>query len=279
MGECESRMEDRDPFELPYADGRGRAEELVLQLDGFAGPIDLLLTLAREQKVDLTKISILHLAEQYLAFVQEVRTVRLELAADYLVMAAWLAYLKSKLLLPAEEEDGEEPSGAEMAAALKFQLRRLEAMREAGSRLLSLPRLGRDVFAQGAPAGIEVVTRTVHDASLFELLSAYGAIHRRGKATPLTIEPSTLYTVDEALRRLRAMLGSAPDWTTLFSFLPQGFGDDGSLESRSAIAATLVAGLEMARAGAVQLRQDGHFGPIYIRRNQRQASGPRDTGL
>ena len=125
-------MEDQETFEQPYPEHRGQAEELVLQLDGFAGPIDLLLTLAREQRVDLTKISILHLAEQYLAFVQEVRRVRLELAADYLVMAAWLAYLKSKLLLPVEEEDGEEPSGAEMAAALKFQLRRLEAMREAG---------------------------------------------------------------------------------------------------------------------------------------------------
>lgn len=268
-------MEDQETFEQPYPEHRGQAEELVLQLDGFAGPIDLLLTLAREQRVDLTKISILHLAEQYLAFVQEVRRVRLELAAEYLVMAAWLAYLKSKLLLPVEEEDGEEPSGAEMAAALKFQLRRLEAMREAGSQLLTLPRLGQDVFAQGAPAAIEVViTRTVYDVSLFEFLSAYGAIHRRGKATPLTIELSTLYTVDEALRRLRTMLGSTPTWKALLSFLPQGLGNDDSLESRSATAATLVAGLEMARSGTLQLRQDGHFGPIYIRRNQRQLSGP-----
>ncbi len=263
-------MENEDPFEQPYPEARHQAQELVLELDGFAGPIDLLLTLAREQKVDLTKISILHLAEQYLAFVQQARRVRLELAADYLVMAAWLAYLKSRLLLPAQEQDGDEPSGQEMAAALQFQLRRLEAMREAGARLLARPRLGRDVFARGAPEGIRVVARPVYDASLFELLSAYAGIHRRGKATPLTIEPSNLFSADDALQRLRAMLGTAPEWTTLMSFLPSDLADDGSLVRRSAVAATVVAGLELAKSGAAQLRQDGPFGPIYIRRNTRR---------
>lgn len=245
------------------------AAALVLNLDGFEGPIDVLLTLARDQKVDLTKISILELAEQYLVFVNEARRLRLELAADYLVMAAWLAYLKSRLLLPADEE-GEEPTGEEMAAALAFQLQRLEAIREAGENLFQRALLGRDVFARGAPEGIRVVTKSVYEASLYELLQAYGAIQRRGgKATPLRIEQMELYTMDQALERLERALGALPDWATLASFLPDGLK---GLKRRSAIAATFLASLELARSGRMQLRQDGRFGPIYVRRNPEPAS-------
>jgi segregation and condensation protein A len=244
------------------------ASQLVLNLDGFEGPIDVLLALARDQKVDLTKISILELAEQYLVFVNEARRLRLELAADYLVMAAWLAYLKSRLLLPADAAD-EEPSGEEMAAALAFQLQRLEAIREAGEALFARALLGRDVFARGAPEGVRVVTRSVYEASLYELLQAYGAIQRRGKAEPLRIEQMELFTMDEALERLERALGALPDWSTLMSFLPEGLR---GLKRRSAIAATFLASLELARSGRMQLRQDGRFGTIYIRRNPDQVA-------
>ncbi len=249
-------------------DGTGEGEPmaagLVLNLDGFEGPIDVLLALAREQKVDLTKISILELAEQYLVFVNEARRLRLELAADYLVMAAWLAYLKSRLLLPVEAE-GEEPSGEEMAAALAFQLQRLEAIREAGEALFARGLLGRDVFGRGAPEGVRVVTRSVYEATLYEMLQAYGAIQRRGtRDQPLRIDQVELYTMDEALERLERALGALPDWSTLMSFLPEGLK---GLKRRSAIAATFLASLELARSGRMELRQNGRFGEIFIRRN------------
>ena len=185
-------MDVDDDFESASGEIRTDSSVFVLRLDGFEGPIDLLLTLARQQKVDLTKLSILQLAEQYLEFVEQARTHRLDLAADYLVMAAWLAYLKSRLLLPADEADQEEPSGAAMAAALQFQLLRLEGMRDAAVRLFARPRLGLDTFARGAPDGIRLTTRPVYDANLFDLLSAYGAIQRReDDPAPLTIVPVT----------------------------------------------------------------------------------------
>jgi len=254
----------------PDAAGVERAQALVLDLDGFAGPIDLLLTLARDQKVDLTRISILALAEQYLAFVAEARRIRLELAADYLVMAAWLAYLKSRLLLPAEAV-GEEPTGAEMAAALQFQLQRLEAMRNAAEKLMARPRLGRDVFPRGAPEGLRVVTLGVLDVSLFELLAAYATIQRRGKAAPLTIGSTALYSVDQAIHRLTRMLGELPEWTTLDSLLPHDIHDP--LLRRSALASTFVASLELAKTGELEVRQDGAFGDIYLRPARRQGEG------
>ena len=193
---------------------------LVLNLDGFEGPIDLLLTLARDQKVDLTRISILALAEQYLAFIQEARRLRLELAADYLVMAAWLAYLKSRLLLPEPESGDDEPTGEEMAAALQFQLQRLEAMRDAGHKLFAGDLLGREVFPRGAPEGFGTITYAHYTLSLFELLQGYGAIQRRGKVEPLHIAPPDLYSMDDALERLSRSLGNIGDWTTLNNFLP-----------------------------------------------------------
>lgn len=239
---------------------------LVLDLEGFEGPIDVLLQLARDQKVDLTQISILQLAEQYLEFVGEARRLRLELAADYLVMAAWLAYLKSRLLLP-EPEGEDEPSGAEMAAALAFQLQRLEAMQKAGQNLMKLPQLGQEIFARGAPERIPRSTTATYDVSLYELLSAYGRV--RGSVQRdqnLRVLSLDLYSVEEAVERLRALLGDAPGWRTLSSFLPADLRD--SMMLRSAVAATFSASLEMVKDGKAQLRQDAAFGPIYLRRSE-----------
>ena len=236
--------------------------QFVLDLDGYEGPIDVLLSLAREQKVDLTKISILDLADQYLAFVARARRLRLELAADYLVMAAWLAYLKSRLLLPEPEGEGE-PSGAQMAAALAFQLQRLEAMRDVAGRLMALPQLGREFFARGAPEPMLVVETPVYSVKLYDLLRAYGAIARRRHDGTLRILPAEIYSMDDALQRLGDMLGQSLDWRTLASFLPSDLTE--GLKARSAVASTFAASLEMVRSGRAELRQDGVFGPIYLR--------------
>jgi segregation and condensation protein A len=254
-------MTDTEPFELTRPDGPASAE-LVVDLEGYEGPIDMLLALAREQKVDLTKISILQLADQYLAFVSAARRLRLEIAADYLVMAAWLAYLKSRLLLP-EPEPLDEPSGAELAAALTHQLLRLEAMQQAGARLMARPLLGRDVFGRGAPEGLPRVLKPVYEVTLYELLRAYGDQRQRKEASVLHIEAPELYSMDDALQRLSRILGRVPDWRALMSFLPPGLR--GGIIERSAVAATFAASLELARAGKLQLRQDSVFGPIYIR--------------
>jgi len=252
-----------DAFEDARPERQGAGVQLVLDLEGYEGPIDALLQLARDQKVDLAKISILALADQYLEFVVHARKLRLELAADYLVMAAWLAYLKSKLLLPTSEGE-EEPSGAELAAALKFQLQRLQAMQDAGVRLLSLPRLGRDVFPRGEPTPLHVVSTTTYDVSLYELLKAYGGIQRQRSEASLRIDPDDLFSVDDAIQRLSLLLGGlVPTWKTLTSFLPEELR--GGLIWRSAIASTLAASLEMSKQGKLDLRQDGPFRPIYLR--------------
>ena len=254
------------------ADSPAVAGVFLVDLEGFEGPIDLLLQLARDQKVDLTQISILQLSEQYIAFVKAARRVNLELAADYLVMAAWLAYLKSRLLLP-EPEGEDEPSGAEMAAALRFQLQRLEAMQGAGVGLLERPRLGRDFFARGAPEAVPKVTNVLYQATLYDLLSAYG--RTRGRATEsdsLRILPLNLYSVDDAMRRLTSLLGAAPGWRTLASFLPPELRS--GLPGRSALASTLLAGLEMVKEGKAELRQEGHFRPIYLREKESCEKAP-----
>lgn len=240
-------------------------ERLVVDVEGFEGPLDLLLELARDQKVDITRISILALAEQYLAFIQEARKVRLELAADYLVMAAWLAYLKSRLLLPAPESDGDEPSGEEMAAALRFQLQRLQALRDAGEKLVALPQLGRDTFARGEPEKVRTVETVVYEATLFELLRAYGRIQRKPGEHNLRIAKLDLYSVEEAVQRLSAMLGQMPSWQALVAFLPPALNPDDPLAQRSAVAATFVASLELCKRGLVDLRQDRSFAPLYLR--------------
>ncbi len=243
-------------------------QQLVLDLDGYEGPIDLLLALAREQKVDLGRISILALADQYLAFIARQRQLRLEIAADYLVMAAWLAYLKSRLLLP-QPPDDDEPSAAALAAVLEHRLRLLEAMQTAGIRLMARPQLGHEVFLRGSPEGLAIVPVPVYDLSLYELLRAYGQSRRQ--APRLSIEPSAFQSMDDALKRLAPFVGHLADWRELTSFLPPEVR--GELFRRSALAATFAATLELVRDGRIELRQDRAFGPIYLRSPSTLAGG------
>ena len=249
----------------------GSEHELHLDLDGFEGPIDVLLTLARDQKVDLKKISILELADQYLAFIARARRLRLEIAADYLVMAAWLAYLKSRLLLPEPPADGE-PSGAELAAALAFQLQRLEAMQKAGRDLLAMPQYGRDFFGRGAPEPVQIIDKPVYKLALYDLLKAYGNYPGRRNEGLLQITPMNLFSMDDALHRIGEMLGQVLDWTTLQAFLPPGL--QRGLPRRAALAATFAASLELARTGRIELRQDGLFAPIFMRRGSGNDNTP-----
>jgi segregation and condensation protein A len=236
--------------------------ELVVDLDGFEGPIGMLLVLAREQKVDLTRISILALAEQYLKFIAEAHRLRLELAADYLVMAAWLAYLKSRMLLPDPPPD-DEPTVAELAEALQFRLLRLEAMQKVGKTLMERPLLGRDVFPHGAPEGLKTVTKPVYAVSLYELLKSYGDHRSRGEATVLHIRAPEYYSVDDALRRLSQMIGHSLEWRHLGAFLPPQLRT--GILGRSALAATFVASLELTKNGDIELRQEEIYGPIFVR--------------
>jgi segregation and condensation protein A len=244
------------------ADDAASNAELVVDLDGFEGPIGMLLMLAREQKVDLTKISILALAEQYLKFIAEAHRLRLELAADYLVMAAWLAYLKSRMLLPDPPPD-DEPSVAELAEALQFRLLRLEAMQQVGKALMERPLLGRDIFPHGAPEGLKTVTRPVYAVSLYELLKSYGDHRSRGEATVLHIKAPEYYSVDDALRRLSRMIGHSIEWRQLGAFLPPQLRT--GVLGRSALAATFVASLELTKTGEIELRQEEIYGPIFVR--------------
>ena len=246
----------------PMAGDYSGTDQLVVDLEGYEGPLDVLLTLARAQKVDLARISILALVEQYIAFINRVHQLRLEIAADYLVMAAWLAYLKSRLLLPEEPSDGE-PSGEEMAARLTFQLQRLEAMRQRGAEIMSRHRLGIDVFARGEPEGVTVTRHSRYELSLFELLRAYAVQSVRHDARHVVIARPAVFSIEDAIERLRAMLGSFPDWTALETYLPQGAASP--FERRSAVASTFAASLEVAKQGLVELRQLKTFGPIFLR--------------
>jgi len=249
-----------DDFEdaAPRRDGSG----FNVSLEGFEGPLDLLLALARQQKVDIRQISILALAEQYLGFIAEARRIRLELAADYLVMAAWLAYLKSRLLLPDTVAE-DEPSGEELAARLQHQLRRLKAMREAAEQLMSRNRLGQDVFPRGAPEGVRIVRDSVFECELHELLSAYGAQMGRVNVTTFRLRPVALMSVEDAIRRLSRALGEMPDWASLETFLPADLGS--GVEGRSAVASTFAASLELAKQGRLRIRQGQQFGPIFLK--------------
>ena len=248
-----------DPFDAPV---RIVPDEdvLTLRFDEWEGPLDLLLQLARHQRVDLAKISILALVEQYLVFVAKARKLRLELAADYLVMAAWLAYLKSCLLLPREAQD--EPSAEALALRLQMQLQRLDAMREAGARLMARDRLGRDTFARGAPDGLRVVRSSAYDVTLYELLRAYGDIRGRSEHRVYEVRRRPIVALDEALHRLEGLLGLALDWTELARFLPET--EDESYR-RSALASIFVAALELARMGRADLSQAEAFGPLHLR--------------
>jgi len=240
------------------------AEALIVDVDGFEGPLDLLLMLSRTQKVDLRRVSVLQLAEQYLAFVNQAKALRIELAADYLVMAAWLAFLKSRLLLPPDPND-DGPSGEELAAHLAFQLERLEAMREAAARLMARDQLGRDFFARGLTEDV-TRTRTVsYTATLIDLMQAYARIRTRDEFRPYAFDRNHVFTMEQALDRMRGLIGYAGDWTDLASYLPDGWGADPA-RRRSATAATFAASLELAKQGQIELRQSETFAPISLRR-------------
>ncbi len=236
------------------------AAALYLELDGWEGPLDLLLDLARRQKVDLRGISILALADQYITYVERAATLRLELAADYLVMAAWLAYLKSLLLLPKEEQD--EPSADELALRLQLRLQRLGAMREAGARLMARDRVGRDVFARGAPEGLRVERRNAWQCEWFDLVQAYGQVKARTAPVVHMVRDRAVMTLESALSRVAAMLGVALDWMALEEFLPP-YADPQF--RRSALASSFVAALELARQGKAELAQDEAFGELRLR--------------
>ncbi len=243
---------------------RHPTEALIVDVDGFEGPLDLLLMLSRTQKVDLRKISVLELAVQYLAFIQEAKTLRIELAADYLVMAAWLAFLKSRLLLPPEAGD-EGPSGEELAAHLAFQLERLQAMREAAARIMARDQKGRDFFVRGIPQNVTRVRRISRTATLLDLMQAYARLRTRDDFQPYTAGRDNILTMEQALDRMRMLIGFAGDWTDLISYLPDGWSADPA-RRRSATASTFAASLELAKSGAIELRQREIFSRIEIRK-------------
>lgn len=238
-------------------------DALQLRLGGYEGPLDLLLELARTQKVDLGAISILALVEQYLAFIAAARRLHLELAADYLVMAAWLAYLKSRLLLPPDAKPADDIPAEELAQRLQRRLQQLERMRACGQALMERPLLGRDVFARGQPEPMELVATGALDCTLLELLRAYGALRRRRMPDAYAPSLPPVYSLEAALERLRHLVGDALDWADLSAFLPAS--DDPAFQ-RSALASTFVAALELARTGRADLDQHEAFGPIRLRR-------------
>ena len=246
----------------PDEDTREPSEALVIDVAGFEGPLDLLLHLARNQKVDLARISILALAEQYLVFVDTARKLRLEIAADYLVMAAWLAYLKSKLLIPKQPGD-EGESGEELAAVLQFRLKRLEAMRDAAARLVNRNRLGRDVMARGMPEVVVLEKQTRYSASLYDLLTAYAIQRQRQAVTNVRIARRTVWSLQDARELLTRLVGRMKDWTALDRFLVEYLARPE--ERATAIASSFAASLELVREGALEIRQHEAFAPIYLR--------------
>ena len=248
-------MSDDQPI-LPIRGG----DELTLNLDGWEGPLDLLLNLARSQKVDLAQISILQLVDQYVAYIGQARALKLEIAADYLVMAAWLAYLKSCLLLPKDPE--QDPSPEEVALRLQMRLLRLDAMREAGARLMGRDRLGRDVFGRGAPEGLRLVRKSAWQASPFDLFAAYGTIKARTSPPMHVVHARSVMTLEEAIERVGRMIGMAIEWTALEDFLPP---TENPQLRRSALASSFVAALELARQGRLDVQQDGAFAPLRLR--------------
>ena len=243
---------------------RMAAEALIVDVGAYEGPLDLLLTLSRTQKVDLRQISILALAEQYLAFVERAKQLRLELAADYLVMAAWLAFLKSRLLLPPDPSE-EGPSGEELAAHLAFQLERLEAMRESAAKLMARDQKGRDFFARGITEDVTRVRRVTYTATLLDLMQGYARIRTKDEFRPYTMDRDAIMTMEQALDRMRHLIGFAGEWIDIMSYLPDGWTDDPA-KRRSATASTFAASLELAKEGRVEIRQGETFSPIQIRR-------------
>ncbi|WP_171122273.1 MULTISPECIES: ScpA family protein [unclassified Ruegeria] len=240
------------------------AEALIVDVDGFEGPLDVLLTLSRTQKVDLRKISVLALAQQYLTFVEKARALRIELAADYLVMAAWLAFLKSRLLLPPDPDD-EGPSGEELAAHLAFQLERLQAMRDAAARLMARDQLGRDFFKRGQGEDITRIRTVTYSATLLDLMQGYARIRTRDEFRPFVMDRDAVFTMEQALERMRPLIGFAGTWTDMETYLPDGWDAD-PVRRRSATAATFAASLELVKEGHMEIKQSETFAPIHLRK-------------
>jgi segregation and condensation protein A len=252
-------------------DAIGTQEALVVSLDGFEGPLDVLLALARTQKVDLAKISVLALADQYLLFISHAVKLRLELAADYLVMAAWLAYLKSRLLLPREAATEGQPSGEELAARLAFRLKRLEAMRSAAAVLMTRKRLGRDIFARGMPEGMRTIRVRQYTAIIYDLLKAYAEQRRRTTKRVHVVPRRTVWSIKEARQRLEALIGEwTGEWLQLSQYFEQYLGSPDI--ARTAVASSFGATLEMAREGLVEISQAEPFAPIYVRKREEGAA-------
>lgn len=247
---------------------RVTADVLTVSFESWEGPLDLLLTLARSQKVDLREISILALVEQYLGYIEGAHSMKLEVAADYLVMAAWLAYLKSALLLPRAQQ--EDPSPEEMALRLQLRLQRLHAMRDAGARLMARDRVGRDVFMRPAPEGLRTDKAYIWDASLFDLIQAYGQVKARTQPAVHVVARRPVMALEDAIAYVSHLIGSQIDWAVLEAFLPPGLD---AVLGRSALASSFVAALELARQGRVDIRQDAAFAPIYLRAAQTEMAG------
>ncbi len=275
MSETEIEMAEEEEFILSDWDqGEERSdasldETLVVDVEGFEGPLDLLLALARTQKVDLARISVLALAQQYLDFINEARRLRLEIAADYLVMAAWLAFLKSKLLLPSEPSEEGEPTGAELAALLAFRLKRLDAMREVSAQLMTRKRLGRDVFARGLPEPTHITRKSIYDANVYDLLKAYSQQRQRTATRTWQVRQRTVWSLKEARDELERLLGITCDWAPLDQLLAE-FLVEPELR-KTALASSFTATLEMTREGALEISQSKLFAPLLIRRRNRAA--------
>ncbi len=256
MSEISDTYSNNQPYESFNND------DLIVNLSGYEGPLDVLLIMAKSQKVDLMKISILQLTEQYLVFIAEVRKKNLELAADYLVMAAWLAYLKSNLLLP-REETGEELTAEQMAERLKFQLKKLEAIRQVSEKLMNLPVLGTNFFNRGMPEGIRLIRTPEYYLSLYDLLKSYANQRYKSAYSSMVIERPAVYAMEEALVRLQRMVGTAFEWTKLENFLPPEFSK--GKNARSGVAGTLAAAMELVREGVLEVQQLAPFGPVFIK--------------
>ena len=256
MSEISDTYSNSQPYESINND------DLIVNLSGYEGPLDVLLVMAKTQKVDLMKISILQLTEQYLVFIAEVRKKNLELAADYLVMAAWLAYLKSNLLLP-REETGEELTAEQMAERLKFQLKKLEAIRQVSEKLMNLPVLGTNFFNRGMPEGIRLIRTPEYYLSLYDLLKSYANQRYKSAYSSMVIERPAVYAMEEALVRLQRMVGTAFEWTKLENFLPPEFSK--GKNARSGVAGTLAAAMELVREGVLEVQQLAPFGPVFIK--------------
>lgn len=258
-GSLTQRLSDPD---REVVDG-SNPDALLVELDGFEGPLDLLLGLSRARKIDITKLSIAELATQYIGYINNIKQHRLEIAADYLVMAAWLVYLKSKLLLPSDEVAGEEPSGDLLAAQLAFRLKRLEAMRLKGQELMARPQLGQEFFGSGAPEGFMVVSSHKYKADLYDLLKAYAVQRQRVVKGGYKVKRREVWSIKKARSRLSSLLGISIEWAPINDLISSFM--NGEVTSKTTVASTFGATLEMARDGIIEIKQGAHFEPLYVK--------------